>query len=137
MLTDILQKVKVYSIAHRRDLVVAASVLLIGITSFGLGRLSALWPAEEPIAVENLEAGNQNLETTQANTSQTSGLPDSKSQILNSAQGAFVASRKGTAYHLPFCPGAQKISEANKIWFQTRQEAEAAGYKPAANCPGL
>jgi methylphosphotriester-DNA--protein-cysteine methyltransferase len=38
---------------------------------------------------------------------------------------------------LPDCPGAKQISEQNKIWFASIEEAEKAGYKPAGNCPGL
>lgn len=51
--------------------------------------------------------------------------------------GILVASKKGKKYHLPECPGAQKIAEENKIYFTTHEEAEEAGYQPAANCPGL
>jgi len=43
----------------------------------------------------------------------------------------------GKAYHLPHCSGAKSISEANKITFATKAEAEAAGYRPAANCKGI
>lgn len=51
--------------------------------------------------------------------------------------GAYVASRNGTKYHLPTCSGARTISEENKISFATKEEAEAAGYEPAANCKGI
>jgi len=56
------------------------------------------------------------------------GLPLEKS---------FVASKNGTKYHYPWCPGAQSIKEENKIWFSTKEEAEKAGYQPASNCKGL
>ncbi len=29
------------------------------------------------------------------------------------------------------------MSPENKIWFTTKEEAEAAGFTPAANCKGL
>jgi methylphosphotriester-DNA--protein-cysteine methyltransferase len=48
-----------------------------------------------------------------------------------------VASKSGKAYHLPWCSGAQRIKEANKIYFASKAEAEQAGYTPAANCPGI
>ena len=53
------------------------------------------------------------------------------------ATGTYVASRSGTKYHLPSCSGASRIKEENKVWFQTKEQAVAAGYEPAANCPGL
>lgn len=48
-----------------------------------------------------------------------------------------VASKKGTKYHLPWCPGAMRMSEKNKIFFKNKYEAEKAGYEPAKNCAGL
>ncbi|HYF29320.1 MAG TPA: Ada metal-binding domain-containing protein [Candidatus Paceibacterota bacterium] len=51
--------------------------------------------------------------------------------------GTYVASKSGTKYHLPSCSGAKRIKEENKVWFATKEAAEAAGYAPAANCPGL
>jgi hypothetical protein len=48
-----------------------------------------------------------------------------------------VASRSGTKYHLPTCPGAKQIKESNKITFTSIDEAKAAGYSAAANCEGI
>ena len=55
----------------------------------------------------------------------------------NKIMGNYVASKSGTKYHYPWCPGAQSIKEENKIWFFTKEEAEKAGYQPASNCKGL
>lgn len=52
-------------------------------------------------------------------------------------QGIYVGSRSGTTYHLPWCSGALRIREENKIWFTSRQEAETSGYRPAKNCKGI
>lgn len=48
-----------------------------------------------------------------------------------------VASKNGTKYYLPSCSGADRIADANKVWFASPAAATAAGYSPAANCPGL
>lgn len=53
------------------------------------------------------------------------------------AGGQVVASKNGTKYFLPWCGGASQINDANKIWFATKEEAEAKGYQPAGNCKGL
>jgi hypothetical protein len=50
---------------------------------------------------------------------------------------AVVASKTGSRYHLLGCPGAAQIKPDNLLTFGSQEEAEAAGYKPAANCPGL
>lgn len=51
--------------------------------------------------------------------------------------GVYVASKNGTKYYLPTCSGAKRISDKNKVWFDTAAAATAAGYGPAANCKGL
>ena len=52
-------------------------------------------------------------------------------------QTSVVASKTGSKYHLPDCPGAKQIIEKNKIVFLSINEAERAGYTPASNCKGL
>jgi hypothetical protein len=46
----------------------------------------------------------------------------------------FVASKSGNAYYLPTCATAQRIADKNKIWFESKEAAEKAGYLPAKNC---
>ncbi len=48
-----------------------------------------------------------------------------------------VASKNGTRYHLPECPGAGTIKPENVIQFNSIELAEAAGYTAAANCSEL
>lgn len=56
---------------------------------------------------------------------------------IEGAVGVYVASKSGTKYHLPTCAGAKQIKEENKIYFNTKEEAESAGYTPASNCKGI
>lgn len=139
MLTDLLQKVKIFLKENKQDLLLAAVVFLVGVGSFGLGRLSAIWPTKEPITIENQEARITNQGTVSSERQPANQSPDSKFMILNSAplEGRYVASRNGSSYHLPDCPGAKQIKKENEIWFVTADEARKAGYKPAGNCPGL
>lgn len=131
MLSKHLQKVKSFIEGNKSDLYVAALIFLVSLTSFGLGRLSVLWPKKEPITIEQ-----PNVERQKTNESSVGSLPSSLGISL-STKGKYVVSKSGKAYHLPWCPGALKIKEENKIWFQTKEEAEKAGYKPAGNCEGL
>jgi hypothetical protein len=43
--------------------------------------------------------------------------------------------RKSKVYHSPDCPQYNNIKEENIIYFKTREEAQAAGYHAAKNCP--
>lgn len=137
MLTDALLKIKAWLKGNQRDLWLSLLVFLVSVGSFGLGRLSAVWPEEEPVVIENRESGIMNPGKGNGNAAVVQSH-ESNPIILDPApQGAFVASRNGSSYHLPDCPGAKQIKSENRIWFPTKAEAQAAGYKPAGNCPGL
>ncbi len=51
--------------------------------------------------------------------------------------GQLVAAKTGAKYFFPWCSGVARISEANKVWFNSVEEAHKAGYAPASNCKGL
>ena len=120
MINDYANKIKPVFMEYKQDLYIASIIFLVGLASFGLGRLSILWPQKMPLVIEKPDKAVAIRETTVVAT-----------------QGKYVASKNGTAYHLPTCSGARNIKEENKIWFQTKEEAESGGYKPAANCEGL
>lgn len=135
MLTELANKIKSWFSENQRDLYLSLFVFLLAAASFGLGRLSAIWPAKEPIRIEEPKDEGQ---MTKAPTADEALQPlPSSFGLRPPATGNFVASKNGSSYHLPDCPGAKQIKEENKVWFRTEAEAKAAGYKPAANCPGL
>ena len=92
-------------------------VFLVALSAFGLGRLSALEAAQEPVSVQMAP----NLASPQ-------GIYPG---------GQYVASRTGSVYYYPWCTAAQNIAAEKQIWFATEAAAKAAGYAPAKNCQGL
>jgi hypothetical protein len=141
MLPDYYIKVKSWIGDNQKDLYIASVIFLVSIASFGLGRLSVLWPEKQPITIENQSFDNAQdgeAEIIKQKEAATVGktIPNSKFLIPDS-HDKYVASKNGTAYHYPWCPGALKIKEENKIWFGSKEEAESKGYKSAGNCEGL
>lgn len=130
MLTGYMAKIKSFLIDNRRDLFLAALVFLMSVTSFGLGRLSAIWPVKEPIVLEEPETWRAKPDDT------VTAIPLPSGSVA-SPSGNLVASKNGSSYHRLDCVGAKQIKEENRVWFKNAEEARAAGYKPAANCPGL
>ncbi len=57
----------------------------------------------------------------------------SENAVLQNKTGMFVASKNSKIYHRPDCKYVNSIKEENKIWFQSAEEAEKAGYT-AHNC---
>ena len=106
-------------------LFIAVVVVLVGVTSFGLGRVSIVdMPQEEVVPVTSL-AEREEVYPQEIEESKPSHI------------GNYVGSKNSDKYHLPWCGGAQRISTENKVWFESKEEAEAAGYTPAGNCNGL
>jgi hypothetical protein len=121
-------------------------IVAVGLSSFGLGRLSRLEEARIPVRIEQTasalspeakEATPMSVGTGVADSSvKDKGLTIKDSDAPTSG-GQLVASKTGAKYHFPWCSGAKRISEANKLWFNSVEEARKAGYTPASNCKGL
>lgn len=111
------QKIKNYAEDAVSEWGIIAIVILVGMGSFGLGRLSALEEPPLAVAVHQVAAAGASPEM--------------------SPGGQIVASRGGSVYHYPWCAGAQAMSPQNKIWFESEAAAQSAGYRPAKNCKGL
>jgi hypothetical protein len=121
ILQDIREKIK--SALEDQKLYTAGVLILVGVASFGLGRQS-VESGEEAAIVAPKEA----IESQPVLEERVEGpLPST----------LYVASKNSQVYHLPHCSGAKNISPANKITFASKEEAEAAGYRPAANCKGI
>ena len=106
-------------------MLVLAVLILASLASFGLGYLAGRDQAAG-------EGSDISIEITAPATVATA--PETAAATK---QGVYVASKNGTKYYLPTCSGAKRISDANKVWFNTVAAAVAAGYAPAANCAGL
>jgi len=113
------------------------TVILVGVVSFSLGRMTVMETSSYANKTQlfQLISEELTLEPTSIPSLEQSKMTDIGS--VQSTQLIIVASKAGTKYHLTTCPGAKQIKEENKITFTSREAAEAAGYKPAANCPEL
>jgi hypothetical protein len=56
-------------------------------------------------------------------------------QPTNQASGKIIGNRNSNIYHRADCPDFNKVSEKNRVYFETEAEAERAGYRKARNCP--
>ncbi len=121
-----------------RKVFLALTILLTATLAFAVGRLTAT-PSGEGVSIEYDKTLTDNLlpTTNSQAAAATKALPPSSPLAPSTPSvpsGGVVASKSGSKYHYPSCPGAKQIKEANKISFATPAEAEAAGYTLAANC---
>lgn len=110
-------------------------LVLVALSAFGLGRLSALTSPKTPL--ELIASPAATLTKTTGPASAPTSLNNNIDNNKNVSSGEVVASKEGSKYHYPWCPGAKQIKEGNKISFPTSAAARAAGYTPAGNCPNL
>lgn len=118
---------------NQSDIVLIIGIILIALISFGAGRLTV--PQKEPIVIEN--QGVKAIQQTAKIYQEDKNTSSDESSGVGENQGKLVGSKNSDKYHLPECAGAKKIKPENQIWFQSEEEAQKAGYKPAGNCPGL
>lgn len=102
-------------------------IILVGVGSFGLGRLSVANSKEESvIKLENINDTNVKEEI------------GNNREVINdnftSREKMYVASKNGKLYYKADCSGAKRISPKNEVWFASALEAEKAGYNPSPSC---
>jgi hypothetical protein len=104
-----------------RDVLILAVLVLASSASFGLGFL----------------AGSERAGPS-TGSEQGSALSITPSPLVEQSPAAsstgIVGSKNGTKYYLPGCAGAARISDANKVFFDSASEAEAMGYQLASGC---
>lgn len=113
-------------------------IVLVGLGSFGLGRLSVLETQEE----QGLILGNESTtfvkeeigENMKEESNMKSIVGDVEKVSDTGRQRMYVASKNGKLYYPTGCSGAKRISIKNEVWFASKTEAEKAGYELASSC---
>lgn len=118
---------KIKSFLQDQAMFTSVLLVLVAVASFGLGRQSVV---EKAVAIPNSSE-------TAAENSPAKVLKTPEVTKESNLESRYVASKNGQVFHLLTCPGAKRISDANKIYFNTKEEALAAGLRPAANCEGI
>jgi hypothetical protein len=129
-----------------KDILTILIVILVGLGSFGLGRLSndnadAGIKIEYPEKITDIQTATDTTKNTVSTTnlSQTSANSDVKdignnSSSTSSLGKAFFASKTGQKYYSIGCSGGKTIKQENRIYFSTEVEAQTAGYEKSSSC---
>jgi hypothetical protein len=125
------EKIKYFIKSEKgKDILIIIIIILVGLSSFELGRLSKAnnsnnngikieYPANYEVKT-NLSQTNSNTSINTAKTTQTSGN--------------YFASKRGKKYYPVGCSAGNTIKQENKIYFSTGAEAEKAGYELSGSC---
>lgn len=122
------------------SVLITVLVVLVSVVSFALGRISVSENAscQDLIYQEDLFITDNCPNFLQGKniSDEDADASDEEEEVFDST-GTLVGSKNSDKYHYPWCPGALRIKDENKVWFASKEEAEKAGYVPAKNCPGL
>lgn len=134
------EKIKVFKVVRKGTALLgddaaftALLIVVVAAAAFSLGRWSVValvTPESASIVFSEAAATVAGADTTMRNATETVA-------VAPATTGKFVGSKNSDKYHLPWCSGAARIKEENKVWFADAAEAERFGYTPASNCPGL
>ena len=72
--------------------------------------------------------------TSETTATETTATETTVTETTQQSSGQFVGSINSDVYHYPDCASAKKIKPENQIWFNSVEEAKAAGYRPCKKC---
>lgn len=125
-----MEKIKLFIESDRgKDILTVIIVILVGLGSFGLGRLSKNNPAGG-LKIEYRDQGASGITTTEFNQN----TPLIKKESIDTTGKNFFASSRGTKYYPLGCSAGKTIKQENRVYFDTALEAEKAGYTLSTSC---
>ncbi|MEY3470943.1 MAG: hypothetical protein RLZZ223_293 [Candidatus Parcubacteria bacterium] len=114
------------------------SAILIGGSTYFIGSVQSndakkseiqiIYP--DAVAIKSSLNSNNVLETPKPQES----LTEKEEQKVNAK---IIASKNGKRYYYSHCGGVNRIKAENKIYFNTKEEAEAKGLTLASGCNAL
>ncbi|MFA5778467.1 MAG: hypothetical protein WC870_03225 [Candidatus Paceibacterota bacterium] len=128
-----MEKIKQFLESEKgKDILIVIIVILVGLGSFELGRLSKEANSsgikieyegqQQANALSGIESNSDIFYNSQIN-----------STISNSGKNFFASSR-GSKYYPIGCSAGKTIKQENRIYFTTGEEAEQAGYALSSSC---
>lgn len=120
------QKIKKILIENEDKIILAIGFVLVAFLSFGAGKLSETYHPQMPIIFKNAPDCPATPIGAEAVVS-----PNNSNTDTIKTQGKIIGNKNSKIYHLPGSASYNKISEANRVYFNTEADAEKAGYRKA------
>ncbi|MFM7089006.1 MAG: hypothetical protein ACKOW9_05785 [Candidatus Paceibacterota bacterium] len=114
-----------------KDLSIVLIVVFVGLLSFGLGRLSVNQKPGLNIIYKDLSG--QALTGAQKAREFLEINPNLNKE-LETSEKAFFASKRGKKYYSLDCSAGKTIKLENRVYFDSAEKAERAGYSLSASC---
>lgn len=112
-----------------KDIIIIVIVILVGLVSFELGRLSS----QSAKSGLKIEYGAQEANISSSIKSNTSNISQNTDNLTN-ITGNYFASKNGKKYYGITCSAGKTIKQENRIYFSSSVEASNAGYELSSSC---
>ncbi len=118
---------------YHHGLFVGLCLLLTAGIGYNIGQI---WASHFPSTATAQEASMSDLSNGSKSANKGSKTPAKTTIAPTPVDPRVVASKASDSklYHHPWCSGAKRIKETNKLWFANESEAIQTGYTLAANC---
>lgn len=113
-----------------KDILTVLIVILVGLGSFQLGRLSK----ENTQTDLKIDFKGQEASPIASKSTKSTNFSPKPKTTQNSSSGEFFASNRGSKYYPKNCSAGKNIAEENKIYFSSAEDAEKAGYQLSTAC---
>lgn len=124
------EKIKGHSYIDKRLVFYILIIIIVAIGSFVLGRISVNTVLDnEKVIIVNRTEGEANIARNYPKESPTQAV-----KLDNNIQGKYVASKNGKLYYRVGCGASSRIKEENKVFFNSTQDAEQAGFEGSSSC---
>src|SRR3989344_3190958 len=134
IINNSMQKIKQFIESDKgKDILSILVVILVGLGSFELGRLSKE-SSSSGIKIEysNGEVRGESQQASVLSSVESNGSTVNK--VTKPSVNAFFASNRGSKYYSLGCTGGKTIKQENRVYFNTSAQAEAAGYELSSSC---
>jgi phosphatidylserine/phosphatidylglycerophosphate/cardiolipin synthase-like enzyme len=135
-----------HAIAHNKIMIIDGDTILTG--SFNFTKAAEQHNAENLVTIRDSALANQYTANSQkhlehsepygggaAATASSAQRTATAEELPPTHQGAVRGNKRSHIYQWPGCSSYDTISAQNRVEFPSAQAAEAAGYRPAHNCP--
>lgn len=121
-INDSREKIKQFIDSEKgKDILIVLIVILVGLGSFQLGRLSK-------------EDSSEGLKLEYTDINQPKELNQTANVISTISDKNYFASSRGSKYYSLSCSAGKTIKQENRVYFATGEEAEQAGYSLSSSC---
>ncbi len=122
IITNFINKINRLIIKERETIIYVFIIILVGLISFFLGKLSVL---KDKIPEYREDNGFYSI--VDINN-------DISSEVIDNKAKKYVASKNGKLYYSISCALSSRIKEENKIWFASKEDAEKYGLSLSSSC---